>query len=162
MPLGIRLLRSLRDPGESALHMALRAVAFRLEGGPAGVMAGSAGCQTLFGWLVQTRLEIQRSLRVLLEQLVMTDSAIAFLTRQMRGVIEGNIPILGHESEFLRRSFFVLGKRSERSAYAYGEKTCNDSTHARNVALFRQLTQYGTIRIGPGIAHLQNKGALNP
>jgi hypothetical protein len=124
--------------------MALCAIALRLEGRSAGAMARSARCHTLFGGLVQTRLEIQRSFRVLLKQLVMTDSAIAFLTHQMRGVIESYVPILGHKREFLRRGFFVLGKRPKRSAYANGEKICNDSTHAEKVASFRPYTQDGT------------------
>jgi hypothetical protein len=121
----------------SPLYVTLRAVAFRLEGSPAGVMARSTRCQTLFGGLVQARLKIQRSFRVLREQLVMTGSAVAVRTFQVRGVIESYVPILSHKRELLRRSFFVLGKRPKRSAYADGEQTCNDSTHAKKVAFFR-------------------------
>ncbi len=92
----------------------------------------------------------------------MTDSAIAVRTFQVRGVIESYVPILGDESELLGRSFFVLSKRPERSAYANGEKTCNDSTHARKVALFRPRAQYGTLGIGAAIAYLFTKGAVKP
>ena len=97
----------------------------------------------------------------------MAGGAIAVRTFQVRGVIEGYVPILGDESELLGRSFFVLSKRPERSAYADGEKTCNDSTHARKVALFRLRAQHGTLGIGTlcigaAIAYLFTKGAVKP
>jgi hypothetical protein len=41
------------------------------------------------------RLEIQWGFRVFLEELVMTGGAVAFRSLHVRGVIEGNVPILG-------------------------------------------------------------------
>src|SRR5271168_3625001 len=53
------------DLGGSALDVALRAIALRLERSSARVMAGAARSLIRFGRYVQTRLEIQRGLGVL-------------------------------------------------------------------------------------------------
>jgi hypothetical protein len=87
-----------------------------------------------FGCLVYCSLEVQRRFRVLLEQLVMTDHAIAICTFQVRGVIEGHVPILGRKREFFR-GFLLLGNKYQCSCQARGQQTRDENAHATNVSV---------------------------
>jgi hypothetical protein len=153
-------VRAVAEAGlsESAFHMALRAIALGFESCAAGIMAGSARGLIGLGRLVQVRLEIQRSLGVLHEQLWMASSAVAFFTCHVGGVIEGDVPILGHKCEFCGRSFLrILGENHKRSTQAYGEKTHDESTHNKKGSIFLLYAQHGARRmrddrIGAGAA----------
>jgi hypothetical protein len=113
----------------SALDVALRAIALGLEGRARGMMTGSAGGLFSFRCFVQRGLEIQRGLRVLFEQRFMTGAAIGLRTFQVRGVVKGDIAVLGGKGEFLGSSLLLLSNQSEHSAQAHGQQTRNECTH---------------------------------
>jgi hypothetical protein len=143
--------------------MALGAIALRLERCAAGTVAGSARGLVRFGRLVQTRFKIQRSLGVLLEQLVMTDSAIAVGSLQVRGVIEGYVPVLGDKREFCRRSFLILGKNPKRSTQSDSEKTHEESSHAKKVAFLQsRLNKAASSRWVSGPMDARRRARLVP
>src|ERR1035437_1256353 len=96
-----------------ALHVALRAVALRFERGSSGGMAGSARSFPRLGGLVHGRLEVQRSLRICREQLVVAGLAVALGGLHMRGVVESYVSVLGGKRKGIRR-FLILGKKPQR------------------------------------------------
>jgi hypothetical protein len=85
---------------------------------------------------VYAGFEIERRLRILLEQLVVTGLAVAFRTLEVRGVIERHVTVFGRKREFFR-SFLFLRKQSE-SSHDRGKQTRDESTHAMNVSFPRQ------------------------
>jgi len=87
----------------SVLDVALGAVGFGFKRRSGGIVTGSAGGLGSLGGLVQAGFEIKRRFGLLSKQFVVAGFAIAVGPRDVRGVIEGHVPILCCKCELFRR-----------------------------------------------------------
>src|ERR1035438_8195757 len=119
---------SLAVPGFAAavhaspLNVALHAVAFSLEGGPAGMVAGAARGLGGLGRLVHGRFPIQRRLGILRKIRRMAGLAFVLGALGVRRVVVRDIAVLGIEHEFGGR-FLILGHHGRQRDHGQKQKT---------------------------------------